>query len=140
MQYVLPLSSSPNAENCLLTFALCLLSGSLDDAQDVVLSHDQVLFIVQFDFGTRVFAEQNPVALLHIHLDSLTGIELLACSDSNHFALLRLFLGAVGNDYPPANLFSFLNSPDDYSVLKWLNAGHFVAPFVRFDEVLKPKT
>ena len=35
-----------------------------DDAEDVVLAHDQVVLAVDFDFGAAVFGDEHLVALL----------------------------------------------------------------------------
>src|SRR5207244_6741 len=35
-----------------------------NDAEDVVLAHDQIILIVDFDFGAAVFRDQHLVALL----------------------------------------------------------------------------
>src|SRR5205085_2211767 len=38
---------------------------ALDDAENLVLAHDQQFFPVDLDLGTTVLAEQDPVARLH---------------------------------------------------------------------------
>src|ERR1035441_3004997 len=55
----------------------------LDDAEDFFLAHDQELFAVQFDFGARVFAEEDGVALLDVQREDLALVVRLALADSN---------------------------------------------------------
>src|SRR6478735_1209029 len=49
-----------------------LIDGLSDDAEDVVLAHDQVIFVLDFDFSAAVFRDQHLVAFLHRKIDSLT--------------------------------------------------------------------
>src|SRR6266850_7570528 len=74
----------------------------VDDREDFILAHDQVLVAVQFDFLAGVLAEEDGVPFLHVERDALV---LLALAEANgdHLALLRLFLGGVRDD-DPANL------------------------------------
>src|SRR5438132_9041688 len=43
-----------------------------NDAEDVVLAHDQIILILDFDFGAAVFRDQHLVALLHREIDFLS--------------------------------------------------------------------
>src|SRR5438876_1217529 len=71
-----------------------------DDAEDVVLAHDQESFAVDFDFGAAVFRNEDLVPFLHgeIHLFAL--FVHLTGAESDHFAFLRFFFRSIGNDDP----------------------------------------
>src|SRR5438046_3994650 len=45
-----------------------------NDAEDVVLAHDQVIFAVDLDFGAAVFRDQHLVALLNREIDFLSVV------------------------------------------------------------------
>ena len=62
------------------------LSGTVDHAQDVALLHDQEIFALKADFGARPFAEQDPVARLHIQRDELAGLVASAGANGEDFA------------------------------------------------------
>src|SRR5438132_2306040 len=76
------------------------MSGLSDDAEDVVLAHDQESFPVDFDFGAAVFRNEDLVPFLHgeIHLFAL--FVHLTGAESDHFAFLRFFFRSIGNDDP----------------------------------------
>ena len=66
--HILPLL----VKDSLLALAFCFGDlGPLDYAEDVVLSHNQVLFVVQFDLVAGVLAEEDPVTFLDIQRDVL---------------------------------------------------------------------
>src|SRR5438477_5601411 len=75
-------------------------SSSTDDAEDVVLTHDQVRLVVDFDFGAAVFRNENLVSFLHREIDFLSIVIDFAGAESDHFAFLRFFFRSVGNDDP----------------------------------------
>src|SRR5213594_3406473 len=85
--------------NCLAAIFFCLLRLA-DDAEDVVLAHDQIILIINFDFGAAVFRDQHPIALLHREIDFLSFLVHFPGAQSNHFPLLRFFLGGIGDDDP----------------------------------------
>src|SRR3954462_11441780 len=76
-----------------------------NDAEDVVLAHDQVGLTVHLDLGAAVFGDKDLVALLHGELDLLAVIVHFAGAERYDAALLRLFLGGIGDDDPA--LFGF---------------------------------
>jgi hypothetical protein len=78
--------------------AAFFLGRRLDDAHDVGLLHDQELLAVDLDLGARPFAEQHAVAGLDVERDELAGFVAAAGADGDDLALLRLFLGGVGDD------------------------------------------
>src|SRR2546421_4723386 len=76
-----------------------------NDAEDIVLAHDQVGLAVHLDLGAAVFGDQHFVALLHRELDLLTVFVHFAGAESDDLPFLRLFLGGIGDD--DAALFGF---------------------------------
>src|SRR6266851_4293059 len=91
--------------NCLAAISYFLLRLT-DDAEDVVLAHDQVRLIVDLDFSAAVFRDQHLVAFFHGEIDLLAFFVHLARAESDDFALLRFFLSGIGNN--DAALFCFL--------------------------------
>src|SRR5262245_9282916 len=89
-----------------LAMCLCLLykwgTRLLQDAQDVVLVHDEVLFAVELDLAAGVLPVQDLVADLHVHGEHLAVLGGLALAGGHHEALLRLLLRAVRDDDPAA--------------------------------------
>src|SRR5919204_269638 len=93
----------------------------LDDAEDVLLAEDQVLLAVELDLRAGVFAEQHPVAGLHVEGQHLPVLPL-ARADRHHFPLLRLLLGRVGDDDAAGTpLLLLLETLDDHPVLQGAN-------------------
>src|SRR5438270_9992249 len=71
-----------------------------DDAEDVVLAHDQKSIAIDLDFGAAVFRNEDLVPFLdgEIHLFAL--FVHLTAAESDHFAFLRFFFRSVGNNDP----------------------------------------
>src|SRR5215471_11364640 len=78
----------------------CLIGGLSNNAEDVVLAHDQVIFIVDFDFGAAVFRDQHLVAFLHREIDFLSFLIDFPGAESDDLPLLWFFLGGIGDDDP----------------------------------------
>src|SRR5881275_3489083 len=76
-------------------------SSSTDDAEDVVLAHDQVRLVVDLDFRAAVFRNENLVSFLHGEIDLLAVVVDFTGPKSDDFALLRFFLRGIGNNDPP---------------------------------------
>jgi len=74
------------------------------NAEDVVLTHERVFVVVDFDFGAAVFADENLVADLDFEGGELAGFVLLAGAEGDDFRLLWLLFGAVRDDDPAARL------------------------------------
>src|SRR6266567_2544074 len=81
-------------------------SSSTDDAEDVVLAHDQVRLVVDLDFGAAVFRNENFVSFLDGEIDFLSVVVDFTGAKSDDFAFLRFFLCGIGDDDPA--LFYFL--------------------------------
>src|SRR5471030_2508582 len=88
-----------------------------DYAHDVFFAHDQQFIAVHFHAGTRILAEQNAVADFDGERAHLSVVHHLTGADRQHFALIRLFGGVVGNDDPAGTLAFFLNAFDDYTIV-----------------------
>src|SRR5208283_3826192 len=72
--------------------------SSANHAEDVAFLHDEQVFAVDLDLGARPFAKQHAVAGLEVERNELARLVARPGTDSDDFAFLRLFLGAVGND------------------------------------------
>src|SRR5436305_3357369 len=74
------------------------LGGSIQNAENIVLAHDDVLQAIQFDLVAGILPEQNTGADLDVESDHLAAVETLAVPDSHHFALLGLLFSRIGDD------------------------------------------
>ena len=96
---------------------LLLLAAAFDHGEDLVLTHDQILLAVDFDFLAGVLAEEDGVAGFHVERHALAVVLGLALAGGDDLALLRLFLGRVRDDDPANLLFAFLDSLNDDAVV-----------------------
>src|SRR5437763_14196135 len=71
-----------------------------DDAEDVVLAHDQESIAIDFDFGAAVFRNKDFVPFLDGEIHLLALFVHLTGAESDHFAFLRFFFRSVGNNDP----------------------------------------
>src|SRR5262249_55952090 len=76
------------------------------------------LLTIQLDFLSGVLPEQDGVARLDVEWDALAVVLRLAGAGGDDLALLRLFLGGVGDDDPADLLFAFFDALDDDAVVK----------------------
>src|ERR1044072_9254886 len=102
----------------------------LDDAEDFVLAHDEVLLAVELDLGAAVLAEEHAVALLHVEPDAGAVVLALALADGDDLALLRLLLRRVRDDDPAAHLLALFDALDDHAVVQWFDVGSHNAPLL----------
>ena len=91
-------------------FLLLLDAAFFDYGQDFVFTHDEVFVPIELDLLAGVLAEQNAVACLHVERDALAIVFGLAMTHRDDFALLRLFLRAVGDNDPADFLFAFVDA------------------------------
>src|SRR5437899_4033827 len=89
-----------------------------DDAEDVLLLHDEVLLTVELDLAAGVLAEEDPIALLQGEGELLAVLGHSAGPDRDHFALLRLLLRSVGNDDAAVLVVLLLDAPDEHAVVQ----------------------
>src|SRR5919197_2330691 len=104
-------------------------AGALDDAEDLVLAHDEVLLAVDLDLRAAVLAEEHAVAGPHVQRLARAVLTDLAVADGDHLALLRLLLGRVGDDDAAAHLLAFLDALQDHSVVQGFDVRSHKAPF-----------
>src|ERR1700722_16747810 len=88
------------------------------DAEDFFLAHDQKLFAIQLDLGTGILTEQDRVASLYIEREDLAFVVRLAFSNGNNGALLRFFLGRIGDNDPPTHGFAPFMARDQDAVMQ----------------------
>src|SRR4051794_37805076 len=91
---------------------------SADNPEDVAFLHDDEVLTVDLDLGAGPFAEQDLVAGLDVERRQLALFALGASADGDDFALLRLFLGGVGDDDPARGLVVSLDAADEDAVMK----------------------
>src|SRR5467141_419630 len=78
----------------------------LDDRENVLFLHDQVVLAVDLHLGPRVLAEENAIVGLHIQRDLLAVLVHLPVAYRDDLALLGLLLGGIRDD--DAALLDFL--------------------------------
>jgi hypothetical protein len=102
-------------------FAATGSTGSLEDAENLVLAHDEVLFTVDFDLLTTVLTEED--AITSFNVESLAGSVFLVFSlaGGNYFAFLGFFLGSIGDNNASSDLLTLLNSAHNDAVVKGSN-------------------
>src|SRR5260370_7043337 len=66
-----------------------------DDAEDVVLAHDQKSFAIDFDFGAAVFRNENLVPFLHGEIHLLALFVHLTVAETDYFPSLPFFLRSI---------------------------------------------
>src|SRR5262245_6905018 len=89
----------------------------IDYAEDFFLAHDQVLLAIELDLLAGVLAEEHGVAFLDVERRHLAVLLDFALADGNHLALLRFFLGGVGDDDAPDLLLAFLEALHDHAIV-----------------------
>src|SRR5215469_9611301 len=108
---------SDNGEDLLAVLLLRRLRRAAKLREDLLFAQNEQLFAVNLDFTAAVFAEQHPVADVHIQRDAL-ALLALAGADGDHFALLRLFLCGVRDDDAPLDGFLLFNALHDHTVVE----------------------
>src|SRR5207253_1539521 len=120
----------------------------LENGEDVVLAHDQILLVVDLHLGAGVLPEQDLVPGLHIERDLLAFVGDLAVTDGDHLGLLGLLLGRVRDD-DPALLDLFLLEPlhqkpivqrtnlHTLLLLRWTSPGSYSVTRSRLDLVTR---
>ncbi len=72
--------------------------GLDQNPHDIAFLHDQVLIVIDLHLSAGPLAEQHQIAGFDIDRNELAGLITSTGTNGNNFALLRLFLGGVGND------------------------------------------
>src|SRR5437868_10916660 len=104
--------------------------ASTNNSQNVAFLHDDEVLTVDLHLGARPFAEQDLVAGLDVQRRHLALFGLGASTDGDDFALLRLFLGGIGNDDPARGLLLGLDTADEDSVMKRPETHSHLAPLI----------
>lgn len=86
----------------------------LEDAQDVLFAHDQIVFTIVVNFLARVLAIQHDVAYLNGH-----QVAVFARANGDHFAALRLLFSCIGDDDAALRLVFSGRGFDDYTICDW---------------------
>src|SRR4029078_13249564 len=88
----------------------------IENREHFVLAHDEVFLAIELDVLPGVLPEQNRVACLHVERHA---VRLFAFTetDGHDLSLLRLFLGAIGNDDSADFLFALIDALDDDAVV-----------------------
>ena len=91
---------------------------SVEHTQYVALLHNEPLLAIEFDLAARPLAEQDTVADLDFERRDLAGLVAGSRADGNDLALLRLFLGGIGDNDPACCLGLFLDALHDHAVVQ----------------------
>ena len=76
-----------------------LLGGfgrAIQNAEDIVLAHDEVLLTVDLNFGTAVLRDEDFIANFDVEFDLLAVVVELASADGGNGTFLRLLSRRVG--------------------------------------------
>src|SRR5712671_4379103 len=76
------------------------VSGPLlkNDSEDLFFANDHVLDVFDPHLGAGVFADEDPIAGLHLELNPFAAVVQTACSDGDNPPFHRLLLGCIGDD------------------------------------------
>src|SRR5438128_347883 len=90
----------------------------LDDREHFILTKDGVLLVFNLDVCSRVLADENRVALLHVELDALPVVIELPLADGDDLRLLRFLLCRVRDDDSTAHRLLGILPLDHDAVIK----------------------
>src|SRR6266487_1294599 len=93
----------------------------LEHREHFLLAEDQVLNVVDLDFGAGVLSDEDAIPLLDDQGELLALLVDLALADGDDLRLHRLLLGGVGDEEPPLLSFLGLESLDENAVVEWTN-------------------
>src|SRR5204863_8059481 len=93
----------------MLVDSWCLNRQSTDNAEDIVLAHDQVSIAVDLDFSAAVFRDQHLVAGFNGEIDFLALVVNFTGAKSDDFAFLRFFLRGIRDNDAALLYFSLFN-------------------------------
>src|SRR5262245_10490427 len=112
--------------------SLPLRDGAFEHAEDVALFHDEKLLAVDLDLGARPFAEQHPIAGLHVEGHERSLLVAGAGPHGDDLALLRLLLGGIGDDDAAFGPLILLDTAHDDAVMQWTKL-HLLPPLGNAD-------
>ena len=79
--------------------------SAVKNSQNVTLSKNEIFHAVEFDFSAGIFREENLVTDFEFHRLAGALFVKLARTNSQNFAVLRLFFGGVWKDDAARGLF-----------------------------------
>src|ERR1700733_9897648 len=80
------------------------------NAEDVVLAHDEVLGTFHFGLAAGVFPEENAVTGFDVERDQLAIVEPFAVAYRDDFAFVRFLLRRIGDDNAVARSLFFVDA------------------------------
>src|SRR5579871_697171 len=92
--------------------------AAADDAQDVFLSHDEIVLTIEPDLLPRVLSKENLVTGFDIRRLARAIVPNLANASGDHLPLLWLLFSGVGDDDAANLLFAFVKALDEDAVVK----------------------
>src|SRR4051812_11130150 len=92
--------------------------GALDHGEQVVFLHDQQLVAVDLDGLAGILAEEDAVADGNVQGDDFALVVLAAGADGQHFTLVGLFGGVVGDHDAGRRLGFVFQALDDHAVVQ----------------------
>jgi hypothetical protein len=105
--------------------------SALDDAEELGLAEDQVLVVLDLDFGAGVLAVYHGVADLDAHLGALAVVEALAGADGDDLAADGLLLRGLGQVDARRGAGLGLDGLDKDAVFEWFDGHCCFAPKYR---------
>src|SRR4030095_9806777 len=93
-----------------------------ENAEEVLLLHDEVLFAVQGDLAAGIPREEHAITRLDIERGLLAVLGDLAVANGDDLALLRLLLGAVGDDDAATDRL-LLDALEQDTIMEWAEHG-----------------
>ena len=99
------------------------------EGQDISGGNDEVDFSPEVDFAAAIPGEQYLISSLDVHGYQIAFLVALSRTCRQHFPLLGLFLGGIGND--ESGLSSGLGARllDDYPVFDWFERNRHFASY-----------
>src|SRR6267154_4387385 len=88
----------------------------VEDSEDIVLAHNQMVLAFEHNLAARVLAEENLIARLYFDRDKLALVGVFALADGDDLAFLRLLFGGIRDDYSSLGPLNFLDPFDQNSI------------------------
>src|SRR3989304_7417316 len=80
-----------------------------------------MLFSFYLYFCSGIAGEKHHIALFHLHFSQCSVVEHLALTDTNNFASLRFFFGAIRQDYSACCLGLRFETLNKHLICQWPN-------------------
>src|ERR1700727_2529591 len=81
-----------------LLFAGSCLRDAANLRQNLFLAKDQIFLFIDLDVVAGIFAEENPIAGLHVERDATALFIQLPGAHRDYFGFLLFLLGPIGGD------------------------------------------